>query len=310
MTDHSRHHPPFAMMGQTPTGRPKKSTLPERIRKHRLADLLPRAVSSLVLMSAALASVWLGGTAFLLIWIVGASAVGYEWQHLIGGERQGIRLVLALLSVAVAGTITAQDGILAAVAFLALAGTLAALVAGNGRRLWAFAGIAYAGALIVSVVALHASQGFGARAIVWLYATVWGTDVFAYFGGRLIGGPKLWPKISPSKTWSGTLTGIVAGAVFGAVVGARWLGDPLPLLPIFLLGLVTAMVSQAGDVFESCIKRHYGVKDSSVLIPGHGGFMDRLDGFVAAAAFATSVGLVHGAMSRLPSIAEGLFVWG
>jgi phosphatidate cytidylyltransferase len=305
MTHHTRPHTTSAMVGHAPAGRPKRPSLPERLRRHKLADLLPRVLSSLVLMSAALLSVWLGGTGFLLIWIVGASAVGYEWQHLIHAERRGLRLVLALLAVAVAATITAQDGILAAVAFLLLSGTLAALVAGDGHRLWAFSGIAYAGALIVSVVALHASPDYGARAIIWLYATVWGTDVFAYFGGRLIGGPKLWPKVSPSKTWSGTLSGVVAGAVFGAVIGARWLGDPLPVLPIFLLGLVTAMVSQAGDVFESCIKRHYGVKDSSVLIPGHGGFMDRLDGFVAAATFATLVGIYRG----LDSIAEGLFVW-
>jgi len=293
------------MVGDAPAGAPKQPTLPERMRKHRLADLLPRVLSSLVLMAAALLSVWLGGTAFVLIWIVGAAAVGYEWQHLIGAGRLGIRAVLALVSVAVAGTVAAQDGIVAAAAFLALAGTLAALVAGDGRRLWAFAGIAYAGALIVSVVALHASQGYGARAIVWLYATVWGTDVFAYFGGRLVGGPKLWPKISPSKTWSGTVSGVIAGAVFGAVIGGHWLGAPLPLLPIFVLGVVAAIVSQAGDVLESCIKRHYGVKDSSVLIPGHGGFMDRLDGFVAAAAFATMIGIWRG----LDSIAEGLFVW-
>ncbi len=305
MTQRSRQHIPFAVLGHAPSGRPQEAALPERVRKHRLADLLPRVLSSLVLMAAALLSVWLGGTAFVVIWIVGAAAVGYEWQHLIGAERQGLRVALALLAVAVAATITSQDGIAAAAAFVMLAGTLAALVAGDGRRLWAFAGIAYAGALIISVVALHASPSHGARAIIWLYATVWGTDVLAYFGGRLIGGPKLWPKVSPSKTWSGTLTGVVAGAVFGAVIGAKWLGAPLPLLPIFLLGLVTAMVSQAGDVFESCIKRHYGVKDSSILIPGHGGFMDRLDGFVAAAAFATLVGYCHG----LSSIAEGLFVW-
>lgn len=301
MTDHSRPHVPFIFLG----GQRRERSLPEAVRKHRLADLLPRVLSSLVLMAAALLSVWLGGTAFVLIWIVGSSAAGYEWQHLIGAERQGIRSVLALLSIAVAATITANDGMAAAAAFLVLAGTLAALVAGTGRRLWAFSGIAYAGALIVSVVALHASSDYGARAIVWLYATVWGTDVFAYFGGRLIGGPKIWPRVSPSKTWSGTLSGVVAGAVFGAVIGARWLGDPLPVLPIFLLGLVTAVVSQAGDVFESCVKRRFGVKDSSILIPGHGGFMDRLDGFVAAAAFATIIGACRG----LSSISEGLFVW-
>lgn len=306
MTHHRRgHHPPIAMLGHAPTGRQKKATPPDRLRTRRLADLQPRILSSLVLMSAALLSVWLGGPAFLLIWIIGASAVGYEWQHLIGAERQRLRSVLALVAVAVAAMVTAQDGIGAAVAFLALVGTLVALLAGDGRRLWAFAGIAYAGVLVVAVVALHDSPGYGARAIVWLYATVWGTDVFAYFGGRLIGGPKLWPKVSPSKTWSGTLSGVFAGAVFGAVIGGRWLGNPLPVLPIFLLGLVTAAVAQAGDVFESCIKRHYGVKDSSILIPGHGGFMDRLDGFVAAAAFATLVGLCR----DQPTIAEGLFVW-
>lgn len=305
MTRRPRPRTPFTMLGPAHAGRTTEGSLPERARQQRLADLLPRVLSSLVLMTAALLSVWLGGTAFVVIWIIGASAVGFEWQHLIGAERPALRAVLAVLAVAVAGTITAQDGIVAAVAFLALVGTLAALVAGDGRRLWALAGIAYAGALIVSVVALESSPDHGARAIVWLFATVWGTDVFAYFGGRLIGGPKLWPKISPSKTWSGTISGVVAGAVFGAVIGARWFGDPLPVLPIFLLGLVTAIVSQAGDVFESCIKRHYGVKDSSILIPGHGGFMDRLDGFVAAATFATLVGLCRGT----PSIAEGLFVW-
>jgi phosphatidate cytidylyltransferase len=305
MSQRSRQHFSVAMLGHAPDGRPERSSRPERIRKHRLADLLPRVLSSLVLMSAALLSVWLGGTVFLLLWIVAASAVGYEWQHLIGAPREGLRVVLVLVAIAVAAMVTTQDGILAAVAFLLLTGTLAALVAGETRRLWAFAGIAYAGALVVAVVALQASPAYGTRAIVWLFATVWGTDVAAYFGGRLIGGPKLWPKVSPSKTWSGTLSGVTAGAIFGAVIGAGWIGSPLPFLPIFLLGLVTAMVSQAGDVFESCIKRHYGVKDSSILIPGHGGFMDRLDGFVAAAAFATVVGDCRG----LSSIAEGLFVW-
>jgi phosphatidate cytidylyltransferase len=306
MTQHrSRHHAPSATWGAASSGLAKASTLPEMVRKHRLADLLPRVVSSLVLMSAALLAVWLGGRAFIVIWTVGASAVGYEWQHLIRAKRQGLRSVLALLAVAVAAVVTASDGILAAAAFLGLTGTLAALVAGDGRRLWAFSGIAYAGGLVIAVVALHASPEYGARAIIWLYATVWGTDVFAYFGGRLVGGPRIWPKVSPSKTWSGTLSGVLGGAVFGAAIGAKLLGDPLPLLPIFLLGLVTAVVSQAGDVFESCIKRHYGVKDSSILIPGHGGFMDRLDGFVAAAVFATFVGACHG----LPTIAEGLFVW-
>src|SRR5579885_2386414 len=131
------------------------------------------------------------------------------------------------------------------------------------------------------LAALHGSPDYGGRAIVWLFAIVWGTDVFAYFGGRLIGGPKLWPHISPGKTWSGTLTGIFAGAILGVAAASIGLSPPPQIIPIFFLGLVAAALSQAGDIFESSFKRRFGVKDSSRLIPGHGGFMDRLDAFIA-----------------------------
>ncbi|MGH6842676.1 MAG: phosphatidate cytidylyltransferase, partial [Methylocella sp.] len=120
-----------------------------------------------------------------------------------------------------------------------------------------------------------------------------------------IGGAKLWPRISPSKTWSGTLTGIFAGALLGAAAGAYGLAGPSRALPIFALGLAAAAVSQGGDIFESWVKRYFGAKDSSRLIPGHGGFMDRLDGFIAACAFAALFGSARG----LPSIASGLFDW-
>ena len=126
----------------------------------------------------------------------------------------------------------------------------------------------------------------------------------ARFHRRLFGGAKLWPKVSPSKTWSGTLTGVLAGAFLGAVIGAEGLGDPARV-PLFALGLATAAVSQGGDIFESWVKRRFGAKDSSGLIPGHGGFMDRLDGFIAAAAFAA----LFGASRGLASIAAGLFNW-
>jgi phosphatidate cytidylyltransferase len=121
----------------------------------------------------------------------------------------------------------------------------------------------------------------------------------------VIGGAKLWPKVSPSKTWSGTLTGVLAGAFLGAVTGAHGLGDPWRAPPLFVLGLAAAAVSQGGDIFESWVKRHFGAKDSSGLIPGHGGFMDRLDGFIAAAAFAAIVGAARGGAST----AAGLFDW-
>ncbi len=151
---------------------------------------------------------------------------------------------------------------------------------------------------------LRDSFPYGARSILWLFATVWATDCFAYFGGRLIGGPKLWPRISPSKTWSGTLTGVGLGGAVGATVALYGLPHSA-ILPILVISFVAAGLSQAGDAFESALKRHFGVKDSSWLIPGHGGVMDRLDGFVAAAVFALGLGIVR----DMPSIAGGLFYW-
>ena len=132
------------------------------------------------------------------------------------------------------------------------------------------------------------------------------TDIMAYFGGRLVGGPKLWPRVSPGKTWSGAVIGAAMGALLGAVVGLFVAPSGARLIPILLLGLAAAIVEELGDLFESAIKRRFGAKDSSHLIPGHGGMMDRLDGFVAAATFAA---LVAWARSSGDWIAGGLFQW-
>jgi phosphatidate cytidylyltransferase len=273
--------------------------------RHRLADLGPRFLSAIVLMATAIVSVWQGGLVFDLIWLGAALAVGCEWQNLIAAPNRRVRFFLVVLGLVASAYFAGKAWFGAACALLGGCGFALALAAGPRRRIWAFGGIVYAGLLLVSAAALHGSADYGARSIVWLFAVVWGTDVFAYFGGRLIGGAKLWPKISPSKTWSGTLTGVLAGAVLGVAVGDYGLGNPWRALPLFVLGLAAAAVSQAGDIFESWVKRHFGVKDSSGLIPGHGGFMDRLDGFIAAAAFAAIVGVARGGAST----AAGLFDW-
>jgi phosphatidate cytidylyltransferase len=145
----------------------------------------------------------------------------------------------------------------------------------------------------------------GALSIAFLFAVVWGTDIFAYFGGRLIGGPKLWPRVSAGKTWSGTITGVVSGASLGLGAVYFGAGPQLANWRVIVVGLAAAAFSQVGDLFESSVKRRFGVKDSSGLIPGHGGVMDRLDGFIFASVFAAAVGLLRGA----PSVAAGLFFW-
>jgi phosphatidate cytidylyltransferase len=276
-----------------------------RSKRRALADLLPRVLSSFVLMAAAVVSVWLGGRGFDFIWFCAALAVAFEWQYLIAAPRLRVRLLCTALGLGAGAYLVSMGSVGSALAVLAVSGLALAVAGGSGRRIWACAGIAYAGSLILSLGALHGSAEHGARSVVWLFANVWGTDVFAYFGGRLIGGPKLWPRISPSKTWSGTLTGIIAGAALGTAAGAYGLGPKAQLMPIFALGLAAAAISQAGDIFESSVKRHFGAKDSSGLIPGHGGFMDRLDGFIAAAAFAALFALARGG----PSAASGLFDW-
>jgi phosphatidate cytidylyltransferase len=273
--------------------------------RRRLVDLLPRVLSAIVLMAAALVSVWQGGLVFDLIWLGAALAVGCEWQNLIAAPNRRLRFFFVALGLVFGAYFAGKAWFGTAGAILGGCGLALALAAGRGRRIWAFGGIIYAGLLLLAASALHASSEYGARSILWLFATVWGTDVFAYFGGRLIGGAKLWPKISPSKTWSGTLTGVFAGAGLGAVTGAYGLGEPWRALPLFVLGLSAAAVSQGGDIFESWVKRRFGAKDSSGLIPGHGGFMDRLDGFIAAAAFAALFGWARG----LDSIAAGLLDW-
>ena len=295
----------LAMLNDAADAPGKNPPAPNFSGRRRLADLLPRVLSAIVLMAAALVSVWQGGLVFDLIWLGAALAVGCEWQNLIAAPNPRLRFFLVALGLVVSAYFAGKAWFGTACSLLGGCGLALALAAGPGRRIWAFGGIVYAGLLLVSAGALHGSAEYGARSIVWLFATVWGTDVFAYFGGRLIGGAKLWPNISPSKTWSGTLTGVLAGAVLGAVTGVYGLGDPTRALPVFALGLATAAVSQGGDIFESWVKRYFGTKDSSGLIPGHGGFMDRLDGFIAAAAFAALFGSARG----LSSIAAGLFDW-
>ncbi len=173
----------------------------------------------------------------------------------------------------------AQGELAASCGVLGFGGLALALAAEPGRALWAFAGLVYAGCSDRLGQRPLRCARVGSGALFWLFATVWGTDVFAYFGGRLIGGPKLWPQVSPAKTWSGTVSGVFAGALIGVVIGVQGLDAARLAAPIFALGLVAALVSQGGDIFESIVKRRFGVKDSSALIPGHGGFMDRLDGF-------------------------------
>jgi phosphatidate cytidylyltransferase len=171
------------------------------------------------------------------------------------------------------------------------------------RILWIVVGILYAAVSALAPIALRASHDFGLNTIIFLFAVVWTTDIAGYVVGRLIGGPKLWPAVSPKKTWSGAIGGLVGAVLFGSAV-VHFSGIPVGW--VALLAAVLSVVAQGGDLAESAIKRRFGVKDASHIIPGHGGVMDRLDGFIVAALLAVLVGL---ARAGLDNPGRGLLVW-
>jgi phosphatidate cytidylyltransferase len=151
----------------------------------------------------------------------------------------------------------------------------------------------------------------GFVALLFVLAVVWATDIGGYFAGRGIGGPKLWPTVSPKKTWAGAIGGFTASLAVALLVAIfdPHRGDPALALrtgPLLALAAVLSIAAQFGDLFESAVKRRFGVKDSSHLIPGHGGLMDRLDGFIAAIVLAAILGVLRGGAD---GIARGLMIW-
>jgi phosphatidate cytidylyltransferase len=276
-------------------------------RGRNFAEVGLRVVSALVMAALALGALWVGGWLFAAFWTVAGIAVLWEWQNLVGGEGVRARLSLGAAAIALTAGLGSLGHPEAAITVLALAALAVGWIARGERAVWAGAGVIYAGAMVLAVCVLRSSLFYGLVATLWLFAVVWTADIMAYFGGRLIGGPKLWPRISPGKTWSGFFVGVVSGAIVSCIV-ALWLTTPgeASVAPLIALGLLTAAISQGGDLFESSVKRRFGAKDSSHIIPGHGGVMDRLDAFVFASIFAVIVGTLH---KGSVAAAHGLLVW-
>ena len=266
-------------------------------------NLALRVASAVVLAPLALVAAYAGGWPFDLFWCVAAIIVLWEWFAMVVGPGHRLMFSSCASALAVAATVGWRERPLAAILLVGL-GALAALIfAPRGRRLWITGGIVYAGIMLLAPLLLRRDSGDGFLAMVFLFAIVWTTDVLGYFAGRAIGGPKLAPAVSPKKTWAGAVAGAL-GVVVVAAIGAAWLG--LDIVTIALIALVLSFAAQLGDLLESAIKRHFGVKDASHLIPGHGGVMDRLDGFWGAAFVGCLIGLAHGGIN---GAASGLMRW-
>lgn len=267
-------------------------------------ELALRVCSALVLVPLALGAAYLGGWPFAVLWGLAAMVVLWEWNSLVAGSDQRIVLTTGGASLALAIALVLTGHLLAAVIVLAISTLGVASLAPAKRRTWIAAGVPYAGALGVAPIVLRSDNGEGFRAIIFLFAVVWTTDIAAYFAGRAIGGPKLMPRVSPNKTWSGAIGGTLA-----AVVVALALAKVTALTGLFaiaMLAVILSICAQGGDLFESFLKRRFGAKDSGHLIPGHGGLMDRLDGFVTASVVAALIGLLRGGFE---APGRGLLVW-
>jgi phosphatidate cytidylyltransferase len=265
-------------------------------------NLLLRVLSALVLAPLAIAVAYWGEWPFAAFWTIAALAVWWEWVRLIDPHGSQGALALGACALILEALLAASDRVDKALIIVLLALFGIAVTATRHTR-WIAGGIVYASALLIAPIVLRADPDFGFPAILLLFAIVWSTDIGGYFGGRAFGGPKLAPTVSPKKTWSGAVVGTVA-AVGAALVLGRWLGSAM--LPIALIAVSLSLASQIGDLFESAFKRHFDAKDASGLIPGHGGVMDRVDGFIFAALVAAVFGVLRGG---LQSAGGGVVAW-
>lgn len=266
---------------------PKTISLPPA-RRFDWANFAVRAVSGAILASAALAAVWvfdfpepLWRSPFLVLIAVGAVLLSFEWSAM--ATPAAAVLAGFVTSVAVAGVIflafTGRFGEAWIVIFLGAA--LAALVAGAAgqRAIDGAYGVFYiAPACLVFVWLIETAQGRGWT--LMLFATTWAADIGAFVVGNLLKGPRLWPRYSPNKTWAGFIGGLVAA--IGASVAVAAVLMRLSLAGAGLIGLAGGVGTMAGDLWESMLKRRFGVKDAGDLIPGHGGLLDRVDGLMFA----------------------------
>ncbi len=248
-----------------------------------------RVLSAMVLAPLPLAAIWAGGAWLALLTGAAGTIMAWEWGRMCqvsaGRSSPASPAVTALVAVVAAAIAIAARGTAQAAIVVALlgAGIVCTLARYRSERapLWMALGTVWIAVPCIGLLWLARAEG-GRLVALWLFAVVWATDIGAYAVGRAIGGPRLAPRVSPRKTWAGLLGGMTCAALVGAAAAAAL---KLPaMLPLVLLSAGLAIIAQFGDLAESLAKRRFGVKDTSGLIPGHGGLFDRLDGLLAAVA--------------------------
>jgi phosphatidate cytidylyltransferase len=269
-----------------------------------------RVLAALVLAPLAIAIAYAGGWLWAVLVMLASIGLYVEWLMIVGLARETRVSASGVAALAIGGIGLIAGRIDAALIVLAI-GLVAVALVSPERRNWTATGFLYAASAEIAAVLVRLDSGEGFVALVFVLLVVWVTDIGGYFAGRGIGGPKLWPRVSPKKTWAGAVGGFVASLVIavGFVPFDPNKMDPqlaIKMGPLLLVAALLSIVSQLGDLFESAVKRRFGVKDSSQIIPGHGGLLDRLDGLVAAIVVAAIFGVLRGGAD---GVGRGLMVW-
>jgi phosphatidate cytidylyltransferase len=265
-------------------------------------NLLMRVAAAAVLVPLAVGIAYAGGWLWTALVTLAAIGLFVEWLAIVGLSGAMRAAVPGAAALGIAGICFAFGRIDTALLVL-VAGLAAVAALAPERRGWAAAGFLYAAAAEVGSVLVRLDPAIGFAALMFVLLIVWVTDSGGYFAGRGIGGPKLWPRVSPKKTWAGAAGALAASLAVAFGFAMFELGRTGPLL---MLGAALSIVSQLGDLLESAVKRRFGVKDSGHIIPGHGGLMDRLDGFIAAVVVAALFGFLRGGAD---GVGRGLMVW-
>ena len=265
-------------------------------------NLLVRILAAAVLVPLTLGAAYAGGVLWTALVTLAVIGLYVEWLMVAGAARERRIVATGVVALALTGLSLLLSRLDAALLLCAF-GLVSVIFMSAERRGWAVAGFVYAAVPLFAAVLLRADLQLGFIALIFVLLIVWTTDIGAYFAGRGIGGPKLWPRVSPNKTWAGAIGGFAVSLLVAAGFAASGVSRILPLL---IVGGALSIAGQLGDLFESAVKRHFGVKDSGHLIPGHGGLMDRLDSLVAAIALAAILGILRGGVD---GAGRGLMVW-
>jgi phosphatidate cytidylyltransferase len=265
---------------------PKSMTSLPQARRFDWSNLRLRVLSAAVLVPIALLSAWFGGPAFLIVVGMAAALLSGEWAKM-SAPRSSTRAAIVMTASVIVALIPAFTSHFGMAWSVLVVGALICALFSRLRRDddrpadEAF-GVLYIGAPAIALLWLRSGAPGRAWAMV-LLASAWSADIAAFGAGNLFGGAKLWPRISPNKTWSGFIAGLLAAMAAAEAVGVSPAGHGGPAAPVaWLVGLVVGLATMAGDLWESMLKRRFGVKDSGDLIPGHGGLLDRVDGLMFA----------------------------